>query len=45
MDKNIDADAFGKNAKKLTVKYPKKMLKKYQKWLMKKGVSSLVVSQ
>ena len=42
-EKNVGTDAFGKNAKKMTVKCPKKMLKTYKKWLVKKGVAKTAI--
>ena len=37
-EKNVGADAFGKNAKKMTVKVPKSKAQKYRKMLVKKGI-------
>ncbi len=37
-DAGIGENAFGKNAKKMTVKCPASMLKKYRKWLIRKGI-------
>ncbi len=37
--KKVGSKAFGKNAKKMTVKVPKKKMKVYKKMLVKRGVS------
>ena len=42
-EKNVGADAFGKNAKKMTVKCPKSKVKTYKKWLAKKGVAKTAI--